>query len=150
MSRQPLSAHCTRSSPARRGWWLACIVITVGTRTPAHAEQDGDPNIRLDLRPRVCTLAATDKQCDTRVSAHWQSDREESLCLVILERPQVKRCWEHYTEGIYSIELEFAEDLVFQMRDPQLHRVLASETLRVIREALRLRRKRRQPWNLFG
>jgi hypothetical protein len=125
------------------------MLASLWTPARAHAEPEGDPRIQFELRPRICTLAATDKQCETRVSAHWLSDREESLCLVILDRPEVKRCWEHYTEGIYSIELEFAEDLVFQMRDPELRQVLASETLRVIREALRLRHKRRQPWNVF-
>jgi hypothetical protein len=35
------------------------------------------------------------------------------------------------------------------LRDPQLQRVIASEAITVIREALRLRRKRRQPWNIL-
>ena len=68
---------------------------------------------------------------------------------MILDRPEVKRCWENYSEGTYSIQLVFAEDLVFQLRDVDLRNVLASEVLRVIREAIRYRHKRRQPWNIF-
>jgi Protein of unknown function (DUF3019) len=117
------------------------------SQAPALAAADSD--IRLELSPRICTLAATDKQCETRVSAKWRSPREKSLCLVILDRPEVKRCWEKYTEGTYSIELVFAEDLVFQLRDVDLRNVLAIETLRVIREAILYRHKRRQPWNIF-
>jgi len=45
--------------------------------------------------------------------------------------------------------LTFTEDLTFQLRDVSLEHVLASEVLRVIREALRYRHKRRQPWNIF-
>lgn len=116
----------------------------------AHAAiSPPDPNIQLRISPRICTLTAKDTQCETPVHAQWRSAHEESLCLVIVTRPDVKRCWEHYAEGTYTIELTFAEDLTFQLRDMSLDRVLASEVLRVIREALRFRHKRRQPWNLF-
>jgi len=97
----------------------------------------------------VCTLALNDKQCDTQVRASWRSSRDESLCLVIVDRPEVKRCWEKYAEGTYSVELIFTEDLIFQLKDVDLQRVLASEVLRVIREAIRYRHRRRQPWNIF-
>lgn len=110
--------------------------------TPADA-------IQLDLSPRVCTLTANDRQCDVTVHASWHAERNESLCLVIVERPDVKRCWENYTHGVYSIALTFADDLIFQLRDLPLQNVLASATLRVIREVLRYRHKRREPWNIF-
>jgi Protein of unknown function (DUF3019) len=105
--------------------------------------------IQLELSPRICTLAAGDKQCETRVNAKWRSAHEESLCLVIMDRPDIKRCWEHYAEGTYNMELVFADDLVFQLKDIELQHVLATEALHVIREALRYRHKRRQPWNIF-
>ena len=34
-------------------------------------------------------------------------------------------------------------------RDPELDRVLASQAIAVIRQALQLRHKRRPPWNIF-
>jgi hypothetical protein len=108
-----------------------------------------DENIQLQISPRICILTGRDKQCVTPVHARWRSSHEESLCLVIVARPEVKRCWEHYAQGTYTIQLTFAEDLTFQLRDPSLEHVLASEALRVIREALRYRHKRRQPWNIF-
>jgi hypothetical protein len=127
-----------------------CVLTALAlTLRPPPALSATDGGIRLELSPRICTLAATDKQCEARVSATWQSTREESLCLVILDRPEVKRCWENYSEGTYSIQLVFAEDLVFQLRDVDLRNVLASQALRVIREAIRYRHKRRQPWNIF-
>jgi hypothetical protein len=113
------------------------------------APGNGALGIHLELSPRVCTLAPNDTQCDTRVQASWQSPRDESLCLVIADRPDVKRCWEHYSAGIYSIELVFTQDLVFQLKDLGMQRVLASEVLRVIREAIRYRHRRREPWNIF-
>jgi hypothetical protein len=134
---------------AYRGLAAACVLTALVVVLPVPAVADTDADIRLELSPRICTLAATDKQCQTRVSAKWRSPHEESLCLVILDRPEVKRCWEKYSEGTYSIELVFAEDLVFQLRDLDLRNVLASEALRVIREAIRYRHKRRQPWNIF-
>jgi hypothetical protein len=125
---------------------LAALCITL----VAHAAIDtADPNIQLVISPRICTLTGKDKECQTPVRAQWRSSREESLCLIIVARPDVKRCWEHYSEGTYTIELSFAEDLTFQLRDVSLERVLASEVLRVIREAIRYRHKRRQPWNIF-
>lgn len=68
---------------------------------------------------------------------------------MIVGRPDVRRCWENYTAGEYRITLAFATDLSIELRDPELQRVLASEAVKVIREAQRLRRKRRQPWSIF-
>ena len=128
-------------SLALLGLWVAPLGYS------AMGPSDGD--IQLQISPRICTLTGRDKQCETPVHAQWRSSHEESLCLVIVTRPDVKRCWEHYAEGTYTIQLTFAEDLTFQLRDMSLEHVLASEALRVIREAIRLRHKRRQPWNIF-
>jgi hypothetical protein len=106
--------------------------------------------IELKVRPRVCTLAAQDDLCETTVRAEWSARQDQSLCLVIEGRPEVQRCWENYSRGVYSIELAFNEDLVVELRDPQLETVLASQAVTVIREALKLRRKRHQPWNIFS
>jgi hypothetical protein len=105
--------------------------------------------IELELRPRVCTLSARDEECDTVVQAQWRSSRDESLCLLIVGRPEIKRCWEGYSEGVYTMKLVFNEDLVVELRDMQLQKVLVSEAVTVIKEAMRLRRKRRQPWSPF-
>lgn len=115
-------------------------------RTAPAAERD---DIHLELSPRICTLGVNDKQCDTVVRASWRAPGDESLCLVIESRPDVKRCWEKYSEGTYSIKLIFSTDLVVQLKDLDLQQVLASEVLRVIREAIRYRHKRREPWNIF-
>ncbi|HEY6924083.1 MAG TPA: DUF3019 domain-containing protein [Steroidobacteraceae bacterium] len=115
----------------------------------AAAGEPREDNIHLELSPRICTLGAKDKQCQTEVHAQWSASHEESLCLVILDRPDIKRCWEHYSQGTYSIYLTFMDDLTFQLRDPALQNVLASEVLRVIREALHYRHRRRDPWNIF-
>jgi hypothetical protein len=106
-------------------------------------------DIRLELSPRICTLGIKDQQCEARVQASWRSPTEESLCLVIEGRPEIKQCWEKYRQGTYTVELVFNDDLLFELKDPDLQRVLASETLRVIREAIHYRHKRRQPWNVF-
>jgi Protein of unknown function (DUF3019) len=116
---------------------------------PAAASVDPPADIHLELTPRVCTLAPGDERCDTKVQASWKAARDESLCLVIADRPDVKRCWEHYSAGTYSIQLVFSQDLVFQLRNLDLQQVLASEVLRVIREAIRYRHRRRDPWNIF-
>jgi Protein of unknown function (DUF3019) len=146
--------HCAgdglRTGGTRR--LLVGLLALFGTCSapPGHASMGPtDQNITLEISPRICTLTGKDKQCVTAVHAQWRSPREESLCLVIVARPDVKRCWEHYAEGTYTIELTFAQDLTFQLRDVSLEHVLASEVLRVIREAIRYRHKRRQPWNIF-
>jgi hypothetical protein len=65
-------------------------------------------------------------------------------------QPQVRQCWENHTEGEYTVRLIFDRDLLVQLRDLPLQNVLASETIAVIKEALRLRRKRRQPWDILS
>ena len=150
MSRQPSSARFTHSKAAPWAISLTSLALYCLVQAPAGAVADvADGDIRLELSPRICTLAADDKQCEAKVHATWRAPHGESLCLVIVDRPEVKRCWENYSQGTYSIELIFNEDLTFQLKDPQLQHVLASEALRVIREAIRYRRKRRQPWNIF-
>lgn len=115
----------------------------------AASEPDGG-DIRLELSPRVCTLSADKENCDTVVTAKWRSPRDESLCLLIVGQPQVRQCWENHTEGVYTVRLMFDRDLLVQLRDLPLQNVLASETIAVIKEALRLRRKRRQPWDILS
>jgi hypothetical protein len=128
---------------------LACAAAML-TTTALSAAAAAEPVVELKVRPRVCTLSANDRSCETTVSAEWRAAQDESLCLVIVGRADVKRCWESYSEGRYSIELAFAEDLLVELRDVSLERVLASQAITVIREALQLRRKRKQPWNLFS
>jgi hypothetical protein len=95
-------------------------------------------------------MSGSDTECNTTVRAQWRSPRNESLCLVIVDRPDIKRCWEDHRHGTYVIELAFSEDLVVQLRDADLDHVLASQAIAVIRQALQFRRKRRQPWNIFS
>jgi hypothetical protein len=120
----------------------------------ASADGDGDgagnPPIELRLRPRVCTLSDNDTECNTTVRAQWRSPRNESLCLVIVDHPDIKRCWEDHRNGMYVVELAFSKDLIVQLRDVDLDHVLASQAIAVVRQALQFRRKRRQPWNIFS
>lgn len=97
----------------------------------------------------MCTLAGDTATCNTTVHAQWRSPRNESLCLLIVDRPEVRQCWEDHKEGVYSVEVSFSEDLVIELRNPELDRVLASQGIAVIRQALQLRHKRRPPWNIF-
>jgi hypothetical protein len=141
-----------RSNATRGQVALASYLVSLGLLSPSHTQAASgvEPNdIQLELSPRICTLTLKDTQCDTDVRATWRSPRNESLCLIIVGRSDVKRCWEKYSEGSYSIELIFTTDLVFQLKDLDLQQVLASEVLRVIREAIHYRHKRREPWNVF-
>ena len=139
-------APLIRFKGAGGGLVLVLAAVLAGADSLATTTSDA---IQLQLSPRICTLSANDKQCQTQVLASWRSSTPQSLCLIVLEKPEVKRCWERYSEGTYSMELVFADDLTFQLRDPDMRQVLSSEVLRVIREAVRYRRKRREPWNVF-
>ena len=125
------------------------ILLALGTQAAAGAGDAASKAIQLEISPRLCTLAAADKQCDVVVHASWSAPQDESLCLVLLGRPDIKRCWEDYAFGTYTVQLEFSQDLTFQLRDTSLRNVLASDVLRVLREAIQYRRRRRQPWNVF-
>jgi Protein of unknown function (DUF3019) len=119
-------------------------------RTAAAAEDAARPSIELKVRPRVCTLPDDETTCNTTVRAEWRAARNESLCLLIVDRPQIRHCWEQHKQGVYSVEVSFSEDLVVELRDAaQADRVLASQAVAVIRQALQLRHKRRPPWNIF-
>jgi hypothetical protein len=119
-------------------------------QTAAAAEDAAHPSIELKLRPRVCTLSGEDTTCNTTVRAQWRSSRNESLCLLIVDRPHIRRCWENHAQGVYSVEVSFSEDLVVELRDAEADRVLASQAIAVIRQALQLRHRRRSPWSIFN
>ncbi|HMN44974.1 MAG TPA: DUF3019 domain-containing protein [Povalibacter sp.] len=131
------------------GFFSAIAIALLACAGASAATSVQHDDITLELQPRVCTLAADDDTCDTTVRAQWRSPRNESLCLVIVDRPDIQRCWEDFSSGVYNVELSFNRDLTVELRDPQLQKVLVSETIAVIRQALELRRKRRQPWNLL-
>jgi hypothetical protein len=125
-------------------------LVGVLLATSANGAVDNErQSIELRLRPRVCTLSEDDAACNTTVRAQWRSTQNESLCLVIVDQPNIRRCWEQHSEGVYSVEVAFSQDLVVQLRDTEHDRVLASQAIAVIRKALQFRRKRRQPWSIF-
>jgi len=134
-------------------WKLTCLVasclISAALSGGANAASNAD-GISLELSPRVCTLSSDKENCDTVVTARWRAPRDESLCLLIVGQPQVRQCWENHAEGVYTVRLMFDRDLLVQLRDLEAQNVLASETIAVIKEALRLRRKRRQPWDILS
>ncbi len=103
-------------------WKLTCLAASAllsGLLSPEiTAATDPNPgDIRLELSPRVCTLASDKENCDTVVTAKWHSPRDESLCLLIVGQPQVRQCWENHTEGEYTVHLIFDRDLLVQLRD---------------------------------
>jgi hypothetical protein len=126
---------------------LACALFASPQSAGAGAAEQ--PPIELKLRPRLCTLAGNDTECNTTVRAQWRSPRNESLCLLIVEHPEIRRCWDDQSAGMYTVEMSFSQDLVVQLRDAELDQVLASQAIAVIRQALLLRHKRRPPWNIF-
>ena len=130
------------------GCALAAALTFASQTTTAQARQALDPSVHLKLTPKICTVK-DEAACETKVLAEWHAPRDESLCLVILEKPEVKHCWDHYSQGSYSIELTFNTDLKFELKDPQLRDTVAAESLRLIREALEYRHRRRAPWNVF-
>jgi hypothetical protein len=123
--------------------------VLLATSANGAIDNERQQSIELRLRPRVCTLSEDDAACNTTVRAEWRSTQNESLCLVIVDQPNIRRCWEQHSEGVYSVEVAFSQDLVVQLRDTELDRVLATQAIAVIRKALQFRRKRRQPWSIF-
>ena len=121
----------------------------LSVQAAALAADASRPRIELKVRPRVCTLSEADTTCNTTVHAQWRSSRNESLCLLIVDRPHVRQCWENHKQGVYSVEISFSNDLVVELRDVELDSVLASQAVAVIRQALQLRHRRRPPWNIF-
>jgi hypothetical protein len=149
MSRRSSQALFSGFTDVRR--LVAAALLGVFATEPIPATQDlVDRGIQLELRPRICTLSGESENCDTIVTAHWRAPQDESLCLLIVGHPQIRRCWENHSEGIYTVRLVFSSDLLVELRDPQLQNVLASAAIAVIREAIRLRRKRRQPWDILS
>lgn len=107
------------------------------------------PGVQFDVHPRVCTLSIDMESCSTVLHAHWRSPHDQSLCLIVVGQPQIKRCWENYSEGSYMAELEFKEDLTVELRDLELDAVLAAKTIPVIKETQQYRHRRRDPWNII-
>jgi Protein of unknown function (DUF3019) len=138
----------TRSKATLREITLACVINSILLYTDTGAANAGY-GIQLEVSPRVCTLAAGDERCETEVRASWRAAHKESLCLLIVGRPDLKHCWDSATEGSYTVKLAVTDDVTFQLKDLELQHVLASDVLHVIRATTRYRHKRREPWNVF-
>jgi hypothetical protein len=136
----------TRFKGTLREITLACFIQSLWLPLVARGAPPVE-DLALELTPRVCTLAAADKECRVQVTAAWHASHAESLCLVIAGKGS--RCWEGVTEGRFALELTVTEDVTFELDDPELRHVLASGVLRVIRETTRYRHRRREPWNVF-
>jgi len=135
----------------KAGTLILTALLYVMVCPGAQAATSKDPaGISLELSPRICTLSAEAESCDTMVTAQWRAPQDESLCLFIVGQPQIRQCWENHNQGVYTVRLLFSQDLLVQLRDLELQKVLTSETIAVIKEALRLRRKRRQPWDILS
>jgi hypothetical protein len=124
-------------------WACSFYAVPHGVRSqPAETPQ-------FELTPRVCTLAGTDTECKIQVRASWRAAHEESLCLIVPDRPQVRRCWDRVSQGDYTVDLTLAGDVTFELEDALLTRVLASQVVHVVRDTNRYRHRRREPWNIF-
>jgi Protein of unknown function (DUF3019) len=99
---------------------LTCGLCLLGITGLGVSFASSDDDMHLVIRPRVCTLGPNEQRCETPVQASWKASHAESLCLIVLERADVKRCWEHFDSGTYTVQLTFSDDLTFQLRDPQL------------------------------
>jgi Protein of unknown function (DUF3019) len=136
----------TRFKGTLREITRACVVNSILLPLAAWGGA-ADEGPTLELTPRVCSLAASDKDCRTQVTVSWHSVRAESLCLVVAGKRN--RCWEGVTEGSLAVDLAVTDDVTFELQDPELRHVVASAVLRVIRETTRYRHRRREPWNVF-
>jgi hypothetical protein len=130
---------------------LAALALSLGSYNVALPTwgQSKD-RIQLQLKPQFCTLAKNESYCDAAIEIKWSSESVENLCLEILQFPEIERCWENAVEGSHQIELVFDTDLEVQLNDPQSQEIVASRTLKIVREAIQYRRKRLQPWNIFS
>jgi hypothetical protein len=148
--RQCSWARFTRGKTAVPKLTLSCCLFALCLARLVDADAADSPDgIQLELSPRICTMAADDKQCRTQVHAAWKSGREMSVCLIVVNRPDLKHCWEHAVEGSISVDLLGAEDVTFEIQEADRRQILASEVMRVVRESVRYRHRRRQAWSLF-
>lgn len=114
----------------------------------ARSDNPADP-VQLELSPRICTMAADDKECRTQVRAVWHAGHAISVCLIVVDRPALKHCWEHVSEGSISLDVLASQDVAFRLEDAERRQVLFSDVMHVVRESVRYRHRRRQPWSLF-
>lgn len=121
-----------------------CISVPFAART-----SDAPNGVELDLRPRVCTMAAGDKQCRAQVLVSWRSAPPRALCLTVADRPELNHCWDAASEGNITVEVRAAADVAFQLQTADRPPVVASNVLRVVRESIQYRPRRRAPWSLF-
>lgn len=103
----------------------------------------------MDIKPRLCTLGEGDTHCRTPVHVVWNAEQEQNACVDFQLFPEVTQCWQDSRSGEVHVELEFDEDLIVSLRDRDSNNILLERTITLVREAVRYRRKRRQPWNIF-
>lgn len=133
---------------------LACLWIGGGLGLGAcegaqAAPSVEPPAIHLELRPRVCSVAAPASACEVRIDVRWWSAQDHHACIYLGSELEPRQCWEHEHDARFSTQVTLRSDMLVEVRDSGATAAIARETLHFVREEPEYRRRRRSPWSLF-
>jgi hypothetical protein len=124
------------------------LISYVYFNAAAVASEVHKDRVQLKLNPRLCTLSKDEPRCKALVRISWTSEAKQSLCLKVVNRPDVNHCWKQNSQGNFGIQLAFKNDLTVELRDSRTQSLVASKTISIVREG-EYRHRRRHPWDLF-
>jgi hypothetical protein len=105
--------------------------------------------VELTLQPKLCVLTAAETVCRDQIKINWRAGLERSLCLYQGGQAEPLNCWQQSRSGSYISSVTTKTNIQFQLMDASGQQVLATQAFKVIADAKRYRRRRRNPWSFF-
>ncbi len=117
----------------------------------AGAQDDGDPNMRLRVKPVLCITDARTPSCDLAFLVAWESAQLGYYCLFNDFGESPLRCWNEERSGRVDDERSVTETFSYWMTNDDLgHKlaVVAVEVLRMDTDDRRRKRRTRHVWDI--
>jgi len=108
------------------------------------------------IKPSVCVLSESEKNCEDSVDIIWRAKKALSVCLwhdfanaINDEQAILLNCWSEASEGRHTVNISTETSLIFFLKEDQKESYLVSQTFKVIQDTQRYRRRHRNPWSFF-
>lgn len=130
--------------------WLASLLLLLPLA--AAADEAGDGEASLTVKPLLCIVDARTPSCAMRFSISWQSRETGYYCVNSDLDSEALRCWDEARSGRHEDDREVTETFRYWLDRGEGEAELASATVEILRKDSDDRRRRRRTkyvWDLL-
>ncbi|TQV86899.1 DUF3019 domain-containing protein [Aliikangiella coralliicola] len=103
----------------------------------------------LFLSPNLCLLSQKESQCEIKLHVRWQTQSPGHYCIKVSDENQVLQCWKNTKNAQTEVELKLKNNLSVSLIEQESEQKIYQQTVRLQRQVVKYRRKRRNPWQFY-